>query len=122
MKESRKARSSVLKRLFYDYLASQGLKRTQQRDLILDTFLSSEHHVNVDDLIRRVRESDPQTGYATVYRTVNLFLESGIAQEVRLSDSCDWPFEIPQFLANNFPQFAELRMASQPVFRKTSGG
>ncbi|HXK59183.1 MAG TPA: transcriptional repressor, partial [Acidobacteriota bacterium] len=87
MKESRKARSSVLKRLFYDYLASQGLKRTQQRDLILDTFLSSEHHVNVDDLIRRVRESDPQTGYATVYRTVNLFLESGIAQEVRLSDS-----------------------------------
>jgi hypothetical protein len=36
--------------------------------------------------------------------------------------SCDWPFEIPQFLANNFPQFAELRMASQPVFRKTSGG
>jgi len=38
------------------------------------------------------------------------------------SPFCDWPFEIPQFLANNFPQFAELRMASQPVFRKTSGG
>jgi len=87
MPESRRARLALLKKIFYDYLSGKGLKKTQQRDLILDTFLAAEHHVNVDDLIRRVREIDPTTGYATVYRTVNLFLESGIAQEVRLSDS-----------------------------------
>jgi Fur family ferric uptake transcriptional regulator len=87
MRESRKARLALLKKVFYDYLSVNGLKKTQQRDLILETFLAAEHHVNVDDLIQRVREIDPAIGYATVYRTVNLFLESGIAQEVRLSDS-----------------------------------
>ena len=87
MRESRRARLALLKKIFHDYLSVNGLKKTQQRDLILDTFLAAEHHVNVDDLIRRVRELDPTTGYATVYRTVNLFLESRIAQEVRLSDS-----------------------------------
>ncbi|RPI24014.1 MAG: transcriptional repressor [Acidobacteria bacterium] len=87
MPESRKARLAVLKGLFYEYLLTKGLKKTQQRELILDIFLSAEHHVNVDDLIRRVREIDPTIGYATVYRTVNLFLESGIAQEIQLRDS-----------------------------------
>ncbi len=72
--------------LFYAHLRKAGLKRTQQRELILETFLNTDHHVNVDELIRRVREVDPTIGYSTVYRTVNLFLECGIAQQIRLAD------------------------------------
>jgi Fur family ferric uptake transcriptional regulator len=87
MPRSGQERFALQKTLFYSYLARKGLKRTQQRELILNTFLGGEHHLNVDELIRRVREVDPSVGYATVYRTVNIFLESGIAQEVRLSDS-----------------------------------
>src|SRR4030042_1329389 len=87
MPRSGQERYAVQKSLFYQYLAQEGLKRTQQRELILDTFLCGEHHLNMDELIRRVRKVDPSVGYATVYRTVNIFLKSGIAQEVRLSDS-----------------------------------
>jgi len=79
-------RSAPQRALFYAHLRKAGLKRTQQRELILETFLSADHHVNVDELIRRVREVDPTVGYSTVYRTVKLFLECGIAQEVRLAD------------------------------------
>ena len=87
MPRSGQKRYAVQKSLFYQYLAKKGLKRTQQRELILDTFLAGEHHLNVDELIRRVRQIDPTVGYATVYRTVNILLQSGIAQEVQLTDS-----------------------------------
>lgn len=40
----------------------------------------------MEELIERVRRVDPSIGYSTVYRTVNIFLECGIAQEVRLGD------------------------------------
>jgi Fur family transcriptional regulator, ferric uptake regulator len=74
------------KEAFYDYLREKGLKRTQQRDTILQTFLKSEHHLNVDELIDLVRAIDPAIGHSTVYRTVNILLECGVAQEVRLGD------------------------------------
>jgi Fur family transcriptional regulator, ferric uptake regulator len=80
-------RFALQKRQFYQYLSEHRLKRTQQRELILETFLSGEHHLNMEELIRRVRDLDSTIGYATVYRTVNIFLESGIAQEIRLRDS-----------------------------------
>jgi len=79
-------RSAPQRALFYENLKRAGLKRTQQRELILDTFLATDHHVNVDELIRRVRDVDPTVGYSTVYRTVKIFLECGIADEVRLAD------------------------------------
>jgi Fur family transcriptional regulator, ferric uptake regulator len=87
MSSSERDRFALQKRQFYQYLSENRLKRTQQRDLILETFLSGEHHLNMDELIARVRDIDPTVGYATVYRTVNIFLDSGIAQEIRLSDS-----------------------------------
>lgn len=77
---------SAPRAIFYDYLNKKGLKKTQQREVILETFLRLEHHLNVDQLIERVREIVPNIGYATVYRTVNIFLDCGIAQEVRLND------------------------------------
>ncbi|MBI4445510.1 MAG: transcriptional repressor [Acidobacteria bacterium] len=76
----------VQKEIFYEYLDKQGLKRTQQREVILETFLHADHHINVDQLIERVRQIDPTIGQSTVYRTVNIFLECGIAQELRLTD------------------------------------
>jgi Fur family ferric uptake transcriptional regulator len=85
--EGRPDRFANQRALFYEHLERSGLKRTQQRDLILETFLGAEEHLLVDELLLRVRRIDPSVGYSTVYRTVNIFLACGIAQVVRLVDS-----------------------------------
>ena len=71
---------------FNAYLATQGLKSTRQRDLILDEFLNSGAHLSTEELYRRLRESDPRIGYATVHRTLKLFAECGLAEPRHFGD------------------------------------
>src|SRR3977135_1809108 len=72
--------------VFLKHIQKQGLKRTAQRDLILDVFLRTEDHVSGEDLYRLVREQDPTVGQTTVYRTLRLLTEAGLAREVRFGD------------------------------------
>lgn len=64
-----------------EYLASHGLRNTQQREVILAEFLRLHEHVTIDELCDTVRKVDPSIGYATVYRTLKLFTECGIADK-----------------------------------------
>jgi Fur family ferric uptake transcriptional regulator len=66
-------------------MRSRGLKVTRQRDQILESFLKIGKHVGVEDLLRAVRKDTPSIGNATVYRTMKLFVEAGIAEERRFS-------------------------------------
>jgi Fur family ferric uptake transcriptional regulator len=72
--------------VFQKHIQKRGLKRTAQRDLILDVFLRSEGHVSGEDLYRLVREQDPSVGQTTVYRTLRLLTDAGLAREVRFGD------------------------------------
>ncbi|HLO26898.1 MAG TPA: transcriptional repressor, partial [Geobacteraceae bacterium] len=74
------------KKLFHDYIIRQGLKSTRQRDIILDFFLSSERHMSIEELYLKLRNKHPNIGYATVYRTLKLFAEAGIANEIHFGD------------------------------------
>jgi Fur family ferric uptake transcriptional regulator len=59
----------------------KGLKWTRQREVIREEFLSSEEHLSTEDLYLEIRSKNPHIGYATVYRTLKLFAECGIAEE-----------------------------------------
>jgi Fur family ferric uptake transcriptional regulator len=72
--------------VFRRYLADKGLKQTSHRRLILETFLAGEGHRSVEDIHREVRQEDPRIGYTTVYRTMKLLSDSGLAREIDLSD------------------------------------
>ena len=72
--------------VFLKHIQKQGLKRTAQRDLILDVFLQTEGHLSGDDLYRLVREKDQSVGQTTVYRTLRLLTDAGLAREVRFGD------------------------------------
>ncbi|MBI2980831.1 MAG: transcriptional repressor [Deltaproteobacteria bacterium] len=61
------------------YLKTRGLKSTRQRDLIVSKFFQKHQHLTVDELLDRVRKKDQTIGYATVYRTLKLLTESGLA-------------------------------------------
>src|SRR6185369_12950065 len=58
----------------------------RQRDIILDIFLSTHQHVSVEELYLKIKQSNPGIGFATVYRTLKLFAEAGLAREVLLHD------------------------------------
>ena len=72
--------------VFYQHIQKKGLKRTAQRDLILEVFLHTEGHMSGEDLYRLVREHDPTVGQTTVYRTLRLLTDAGLAREVRFGD------------------------------------
>lgn len=72
--------------VFLNHIQKKGLKRTAQRDLILDVFLRTERHLSNEDLYRLVQEEDASVGQTTVYRTLKLLTEAGLAREVRFGD------------------------------------
>ena len=79
-------RISEEQEVFLNHIQKRGLKRTGQRDLILDTFLRTEEHLSSEDLYRLVKKDDPSIGQTTVYRTLKLLTEAGLAREVRFGD------------------------------------
>ena len=62
-----------------DHLAKHQLKLTRQREQILDMFLKNEH-ITAEQMYRQLARKDPHIGLATIYRTLNLFCEAGLAQ------------------------------------------
>ncbi len=68
------------------HLKKVGLKQTEQRDTILRTFLETRDHLSTDELHRLVQKKDARIGYTTVYRTLKLLAECGLASEVAFHD------------------------------------
>jgi Fur family ferric uptake transcriptional regulator len=75
-----------LKGRWAKYLRRQHLKTTQQRELIVDEFFRSPGHISVEELLARVRVQQGHIGYATVYRTLKLLAESGLAATRQFGD------------------------------------
>jgi Fur family transcriptional regulator, ferric uptake regulator len=72
--------------LFYSYLRQNGLKKTYQKDLILETFLNTEGHLSVEDIYALVKKRDRKVGVVTVFRTLKSLTACGIAKEIMLGD------------------------------------
>ena len=72
------------KGVFTAYLVKHRLKRSEQREAIVDTFLRSQSHLSVDDLLHLVQKRRPDVGRTTVYRTLKLLQAAGLAQELEL--------------------------------------
>jgi Fur family ferric uptake transcriptional regulator len=72
--------------VFHKHLKRVGLKHTEQRDTILRTFLETHDHLSTDDLYRLVRKRDARIGFTTVYRTLKLLAECGLASAVAFQD------------------------------------
>jgi len=72
--------------LFHRHLKGVGLKHTGQRDTILRTFLTSREHLSTEELHRLVKKEDARIGFTTVYRTLKLLADCGLASEVAFHD------------------------------------
>jgi Fur family ferric uptake transcriptional regulator len=68
------------------FMADHGLKSTRQRTLIVETFFASEGHLSVEELWDKVRGTDARVSVATVYRTMKLLSDSGLAHARNFGD------------------------------------
>lgn len=71
---------------FEQALRERGLKSTSQRDDIAKIFFAASGHFSVEDLHVAVKKVNPRVGYATVYRTLKLLKECGLAAERHFDD------------------------------------
>ena len=72
--------------VFAAYLAANSLKITPQRRLILEIFLAEPGHASSEELYAKIKRRDASVGQATVYRTLKLLAECGLAQAVSFAD------------------------------------
>ena len=72
------------KEIFAAHLAKHGLKRSEQRQVILNVFLRSERHLSVEELLTLAQKARADIGRTTVYRTLKLLTSAGLARELAL--------------------------------------
>jgi Fur family transcriptional regulator, ferric uptake regulator len=66
---------------FTAYLREHNLPVTAQRLAIADVLLTSEHHLSAEEVAKEVSARGRSVGTATVYRTIDTLLESGLLVE-----------------------------------------
>lgn len=76
----------LLEKTLADYMAKTGMRHTEQRRVIVQTLLAAHGHFTVDEVLASVREKNSAIGYATVYRTLKLLTQSGVASERHFGD------------------------------------
>jgi Fur family ferric uptake transcriptional regulator len=73
--------------IFAEYIADNGLKNTPQRRLIVDVFFKAGKHLSTEELYNVIREKDNTVGQATVYRTLKLLCDAGLAKELNFGET-----------------------------------
>lgn len=71
---------------FIRFCEGRRLRPTSQRRKILDVFLSTEGHLSASQLYHVMRRKGIKVGYSTIYRTLKLLVDSGIARRIELGD------------------------------------
>jgi Fur family ferric uptake transcriptional regulator len=64
----------------------RGLKTSKKRSYIVQYFLAADRHYSVEELYNELRCKKPHIGYSTVYRTMRLLAECGLASERNFQD------------------------------------
>lgn len=65
---------------FRRYLRDHHQPVTQQRDHVAEIVLTSDDHLSVEQIRRRLAERGTRVGLATIYRTVDLLTRSGLVR------------------------------------------
>jgi len=72
--------------IFREHLKKSGLKNTRQREEILAHLLKAEEHLSPEDMFGVLRRKDPRLGRATVFRTLKILEDCGLAARVTFAD------------------------------------
>ncbi|MEO5799766.1 MAG: Fur family transcriptional regulator [Gemmatimonadales bacterium] len=73
------SRRELLER-FRRWLRDRHLPVTRQRDLVARTVFDSTAHLSVDEIQRLLRDQQLRVGTATIYRSLEVLLQSGLVR------------------------------------------
>ena len=73
--------AAVMMGLFRAALEEHRMPVTHQREAIARALFESGRHLSAEDVAERLKDRDEQIGKATIYRTLNLLVEVGLATE-----------------------------------------
>jgi Fur family ferric uptake transcriptional regulator len=73
--------------IFRKYLERRGLKLTAERQALYDELFARHEHFEADELLVRLRAKHKKISRATIYRTLDLLVDSGIVGRVRIGES-----------------------------------
>jgi Fur family iron response transcriptional regulator len=63
-------------------LEQRGIRPTSQRVKVAEILLTSPRHLTAEQILVAVREATGHVSKATVYNTLNLFVDQGLAREI----------------------------------------
>jgi Fur family ferric uptake transcriptional regulator len=89
---------------FKNYLASKGLRMTDQRLAIFEAAFARKEHFTAEELLDHARAIDDSVSRATVYRTLPIMTESALLREVDIGTNIK--FYLP--IANENSQVAQV--------------
>ncbi len=69
-----------------ELLRSRNIQPSAQRVAVGDYVLFTDDHPSADDVWNKVRRTFPMVSRATVYNTLNLFVEKGLLRELVLAE------------------------------------
>lgn len=70
--------------VFAEYLNSKDLKLTKERRAVLQEIFLHPGHLEAEELAHKLRKKRKRASRATIYRTLDLLVESGIVRKVDL--------------------------------------
>ncbi len=78
--------------VFQEYIRRRSLRRTPERERILQEIFAIHGHFDVDELYLRLRGRGSRVSKASIYRALPLFIDCGLVREV---DFCNghWHYE-----------------------------
>ena len=79
--------SDVRLQQFAEFLSRAGLKTTRQRRHIVQAFFDAGRHLTAEQLYQQLQDQDPGIGLVTVYRTLKLLREAGMATGRKFGDA-----------------------------------
>jgi Fur family ferric uptake transcriptional regulator len=88
-------RESV-REILHAHLVGKGLRKTSQRDAIIEAAFGTNEHYTAEELLVMARGLDRSVSRATVYRTLPILVESGLLRELDLGG--DTKIYDPNFL------------------------
>ncbi len=71
---------------FQHFLQGQGLKLTGERSALVREIFSTHYHFDADELLFKMKEKSVKISRATVYRTLELLVKSGMVRRVHLGE------------------------------------
>src|SRR5882757_8523585 len=71
---------------FQDFLTRKGQKLTKERTALVREIFATHYHFEADELLFKMKEKSLKISRATVYRTLELLVKSGLVRRVHLGE------------------------------------